>query len=264
VLSFLPYCLSSQTISEKRKSQILAGIYDTSAISLSIIYDISKWKFVEALPLLDKYYHKQALKNKVAMIETFSELNFYKAKQYALALFDSIKALPQNEFWEEYYFQELKGLAIALMNLNDFTMAEYIIEKGNKFKPWNDAAYRMILRRMVKNPIYQDWAKNEYKRLTKDLNWESRTWAVEALYEFFRMEAYPYLIDMMRNDPIADARLNLIDELGTINNKETIGFLMERMFADSVATIRGSIAELLLEKYPSPSMYNKMYEYAEF
>ncbi|NMB83155.1 MAG: HEAT repeat domain-containing protein, partial [Ignavibacteria bacterium] len=264
LLIIFPHCINSQTISEKRKNQILAEIYDTSAISVSIIYDIADYGLTEFLPLLDKYYHKQVLISKVTMIYTFAKLNFPKAKQYALALFDSIKAIPQNESWEEYYFQRLKVLAIALLDMNDYTMAEYIIEKGNKFKPWNDAEYQLILRRLVRNPKYRDWVKNELIRLTKDNNWDSRTYAVEYLNEFFGLEAYPYLIDMMRNDPIADTRLNLIDELGTINNKETIDFLIERMFADPVATIRGSISELLLEKYPSPTMYNKMYEYAEF
>ncbi|MDQ7816384.1 MAG: HEAT repeat domain-containing protein [Melioribacteraceae bacterium] len=264
LIIIIPYCAHSQTISEKRKNQLLSQIYDTSAISNFVMYEIRDWKLAEALPLLDKYYHKQILPCKIAMIDVFAALGYPKAKQYGLALYDSIMALPQDEFDEHYYFDQFIHLARVLMNINDYSMGDYIVEKGNKFKPWNDAGYQLLLRRMVRNPQYRDWVKIELIRLTKDNNWDSRTYAVEYLYEFFGMEAYPYLIDMMKNDPMDDTRLNLIDELGTINNKETIDFLVERMFEDPRATIRESISKLLLEKYPSPTMYNKMFEYAEF
>jgi len=253
---------SAQSVSEEEKVEILSKIGEDTDIS--VVYDVINYKIIEAVPLLQQYYDEQDDDTKPVILEAFMELGFEGTSDYALAYFDRISSINYSDTLEEgYYYDRLVETAFVLFSLNDFSKADYIVQKDNRYRVYNDI-YILMLDRLAKNPLYHEWVKNELKVYMNDDYWSYRAGAVIEYYNNFGLEALPLAKEMVINDSSANVRSNLLNNiLLLIDDEEIKAFLLERMVVDEDATIRFTIARVLFETYGTPFIYKKVKEYRE-
>ncbi len=257
----------SQTLTQDEKQRIIAALNDSSITARhSALFEISKYKIVEAKDSLERKIWNDERSLQVNYLQALYAVGSNKTHEYALRFLDTLDV---NPFGNSKYVPELIELKVrttgVLFKLGDYTTYDYVFQMLDRDSTLSNDIFAIeLLPEIIKHvPEQRERAKNELVKAAFSSDVDiMRFWALTQLTELYGEETLSTILHVLETDAETSVRGTILAQFLPSDYNEEINKTLRRMlYKDSVTSIRNQIIDNLLYRHGRISDYKFVKDY---